>query len=373
MTRARDRSRSIAPTVGGACPSFDEAVARASALCSRAGLQLVEVATCEGVFRSVRWRYFVLGGGDQYFDASGRLTAAYLTTDYNAYCGHSFTQTFGDDPRVSGPGGDDVPLPAITRADHAAAVDGPAAPSYTAAMELRGASALVTGAGRGIGRAIAVALGGAGASVTVVSRTPKRARGDGARGGAGGRPRGVHAADVRKRADCEAAIARAVEAHGGLQILVNNAGIGSHGRDRGDQRRAVERRAGDQRRRRLPPDPRRAPPPREAGRPRLHDLVAGGQERHRGHGRVLREQGRARPLRRVPDARGALRRHQGDHHRPRLRRHELRAANPDKPAARAGCSPRRTWPRMVVDVASARDAALHSRVEMRPLRPQKRA
>jgi NAD(P)-dependent dehydrogenase (short-subunit alcohol dehydrogenase family) len=96
-------------------------------------------------------------------------------------------------------------------------------------MELRGASALVTGGGRGIGRAIAVALGGAGAAVTVVSRT-RRELEDTARAveQAGGRA-AVHAGDIRRREDCEAAVARAVEAHGGLQVLVNNAGIGSHG------------------------------------------------------------------------------------------------------------------------------------------------
>ncbi len=116
---------------------------------------------------------------------------------------------------MPGRAGDDVPLRPVI--------------SYTATMELRGASALVTGAGRGIGRAIAGALGGAGAAVTVVSRTrsdlDETAR---AVQEAGGRV-AVQVADVRKPAECEAAIARAVIAHGGLQVLVNNAGIGSHG------------------------------------------------------------------------------------------------------------------------------------------------
>ena len=95
-------------------------------------------------------------------------------------------------------------------------------------MELPGASALVTGAGRGIGRAIAVALGGGGASVTLVART-KADLEETARAvrAAGGRA-AVHTGDLRRRADCDAAVAAAVSAHGGLQIVVNNAGIGSH-------------------------------------------------------------------------------------------------------------------------------------------------
>ena len=93
-------------------------------------------------------------------------------------------------------------------------------------MELSGASALVTGAGRGIGRAISLALARAGAVVTAVART--RAEIDSLVSDiekAGGRAV-AHAADLR---DAEAPV-RAVEAagrNGRLQILVNNAGIGS--------------------------------------------------------------------------------------------------------------------------------------------------
>lgn len=95
-------------------------------------------------------------------------------------------------------------------------------------MELKGASALVTGAGRGIGRAIAIALGGGGAAVTLVART-KGDLDETARAveAAGGRAN-VHVGDLRRPADCDAAVAAAVTAQGGLQILVNNAGIGSH-------------------------------------------------------------------------------------------------------------------------------------------------
>jgi len=93
-------------------------------------------------------------------------------------------------------------------------------------MELRGASALVTGAGRGIGRAIARRLAAAGAGVTVVARTAsdldRLVREITAEDGRAF----AFPGDVRDPGVCAAAVARAVEAHGRLQILVNNAGIG---------------------------------------------------------------------------------------------------------------------------------------------------
>jgi 3-oxoacyl-[acyl-carrier protein] reductase len=93
-------------------------------------------------------------------------------------------------------------------------------------VEVKDASALVTGAGRGIGRAIALALAREGACLTVVSRNAAELdsvvgeiEATGARGVA-------FAADLRAPSACDAAIAAAVEHYGGLQILVNNAGVG---------------------------------------------------------------------------------------------------------------------------------------------------
>jgi NAD(P)-dependent dehydrogenase (short-subunit alcohol dehydrogenase family) len=93
-------------------------------------------------------------------------------------------------------------------------------------MDIENASALVTGAGRGIGRAIALALAREGAHVTALARTDSELR-DLVREieKSGGRAV-AHAADLRDPATPERAVAAAVEAHGRLQILVNNAGVG---------------------------------------------------------------------------------------------------------------------------------------------------
>jgi NAD(P)-dependent dehydrogenase (short-subunit alcohol dehydrogenase family) len=94
-------------------------------------------------------------------------------------------------------------------------------------MEIREASALVTGAGRGIGRAIALALAREGARVTAAARSAADL--DSLLGeieAAGGH--GIaFAGDLRGASACEAAVTAAVERFGGLQVLVNNAGVGS--------------------------------------------------------------------------------------------------------------------------------------------------
>jgi len=91
---------------------------------------------------------------------------------------------------------------------------------------LKGKVALVTGAGRNIGRAIALALADAGAKVAVnvrVSHDEGQAVVDeiGARGGEAL----LVVADVTQRADVDAMIAAMAKRFGRLDIVVNNAAI----------------------------------------------------------------------------------------------------------------------------------------------------
>lgn len=92
-----------------------------------------------------------------------------------------------------------------------------------ASFRLEGKTAIVTGAGKGIGRAIALALGEAGANVLLVARTEndleqvmQEMAGD----------RTAYAvADVTDRNEIQTAVEKAVEQFGGVDILVNNAGM----------------------------------------------------------------------------------------------------------------------------------------------------
>lgn len=90
------------------------------------------------------------------------------------------------------------------------------------AGELAGRTALVTGAARGIGLAIAQALGKHGASVALVDVDREALEKAVQSAGDGALP---VQADVSRRVDVQRAVAATVERLGGLDILVNNAGI----------------------------------------------------------------------------------------------------------------------------------------------------
>jgi len=97
---------------------------------------------------------------------------------------------------------------------------------------LQGKVALVTGATRGIGLAIAAALVERGADVVGTARTDEHEKQAREHVAATGQTRGrfdVRIADVRDYASVERAMKAAAEQFGGLDILVNNAGIGSFG------------------------------------------------------------------------------------------------------------------------------------------------
>ena len=92
---------------------------------------------------------------------------------------------------------------------------------------LAGKVAIVTGGGRGIGRAIATALAGAGASLLITAARGREelAESAAAIAAAGGRVL-TEQADVAREEDCRRVVERAQAELGGLHILVNNAGRG---------------------------------------------------------------------------------------------------------------------------------------------------
>jgi len=92
-------------------------------------------------------------------------------------------------------------------------------------MKLAGKAAIITGAGRGIGRAIALAFAQEGADMLVASRTLSEVADTAEEAQALGRRALALKVDVSNREEVERMVARALEEFGKVDILVNNAGV----------------------------------------------------------------------------------------------------------------------------------------------------
>ncbi len=91
---------------------------------------------------------------------------------------------------------------------------------------MKGRAVVLTGASQGIGKALAHALAGEGCRLVLAARDEAALEAVAAECRARGGEAHVVRCDVSVQADCEALVARAVEALGGVDVLVNNAGIG---------------------------------------------------------------------------------------------------------------------------------------------------
>ena len=94
---------------------------------------------------------------------------------------------------------------------------------------LQGRTALVTGAGGGIGRGLAQALAAAGANVLIAARRQSTGNETQALIEAEGGVALCLQADVARRADVDGAVAAAMRRYGGLDIVIHNASSGQSG------------------------------------------------------------------------------------------------------------------------------------------------
>jgi NAD(P)-dependent dehydrogenase (short-subunit alcohol dehydrogenase family) len=93
-------------------------------------------------------------------------------------------------------------------------------------FSLEGKTAVVTGASRGFGEAIAIGLAEAGADVVLAARTESALQEVAAKIEALGRKALVVPTDMMDKAAIEALASAAIDTFGKIDILVNNAGLG---------------------------------------------------------------------------------------------------------------------------------------------------
>jgi 3-oxoacyl-[acyl-carrier protein] reductase len=94
-------------------------------------------------------------------------------------------------------------------------------------MELKGKIALVTGAGQGIGQAIALTFAREGADVVVNALHQEKAEAVASEIRESGRRSIAIGADVSNKGEVDRMVERVIREWGGIDILVNNAGIGN--------------------------------------------------------------------------------------------------------------------------------------------------
>lgn len=97
------------------------------------------------------------------------------------------------------------------------------------AVSLKGKTALITGGGRGIGRALAVALAAEGVNIALLGRTAASLEETVQAISAAGVKTAYATADVADRLAVEAAITSLTEKLGAIDVLLNNAGTATFG------------------------------------------------------------------------------------------------------------------------------------------------
>ena len=95
-------------------------------------------------------------------------------------------------------------------------------------FNLTGRKALVTGAGRGIGRVLAISLAQIGCDIAILEKNVKDGRNVAEEIKKLGRKAVAIKVDVTKKADVEKAFTAAAKQLGGLDIVINNAGVCIH-------------------------------------------------------------------------------------------------------------------------------------------------